>query len=181
MYSSVLNIHNSCPISSYSPNCFQGRLFALTPFQFLSSNSSLKFKNQPLRFTRPKISRTHKPRSSFVVLAVQSNLFKALQTAWKVGRDGIEAGTNLVPDSIPRPAARISVTFVALSVVLFVLKSVLSTVFFILATMGLAYFAFLAFNKDQGRTGGGDTTSSSSSTPMEDPVEEARKIMEKYK
>ncbi|KAI9112298.1 hypothetical protein K1719_016821 [Acacia pycnantha] len=142
------------------------------------------FKNQPLRFTHPKIFRTHKPRSSFVVRAVQSNFFKALQTTWKVGRDGIEAGTNLVPDSIPRPVARISVTFVALSIVLFVLKSVLSTAFFILATMGLAYFAFLAFNKDQGRTGGGDTTtstSSSSSSPMEDPVEEARKIMEKYK
>lgn len=43
--------------------------------------------------------------------------------------------------------------------------------------MGLAYFAFLAFNKDQGPKGNGGTTS----TPMEDPVEEARKIMDKYK
>lgn len=43
--------------------------------------------------------------------------------------------------------------------------------------MGLAYFAFLAFNKDQGPSGNGGTTS----TPMEDPVEEARKIMDKYK
>ncbi|XP_028783548.1 uncharacterized protein LOC114739631 [Neltuma alba] len=181
MCSSVLNIHSSCPISSYSPTCFHGRPCALTPLRFLSSNSSLKFKNQPLRFSRPKITRTHKRRSSFVVLAVQSNIFQALQTAWKVGRDGIEAGTNLVPDSIPRPVARISVTFVALSVGLFVLKSFLSTAFFILATMGLAYFAFLAFNKDQGRTGGSDTTSTTTSTPMEDPVEEARKIMDKYK
>ncbi|XP_054781207.1 uncharacterized protein LOC129288587 [Prosopis cineraria] len=177
MCSSVLNVQNSCPISSYSPDCFHFRPFVLSHSQFLSFNSSLKFMNQPLRFTRAKISRTRKPRSSFVVLAVQSNFFKVLQTTWKVGRDGIEAAANLVPNSIPRPVARISVTFVALSLALFVLKSFLSTAFFVLATMGLVYFAFLAFNKDQGRTEVRDTTSK----PMEDPVEEARKIMEKYK
>ena len=43
--------------------------------------------------------------------------------------------------------------------------------------MGLAYSAFIAFNKDEGPKGGGGTTSK----PMDDPVEEARKIMEKYK
>ncbi|BBH10066.1 hypothetical protein Prudu_022747 [Prunus dulcis] len=39
-----------------------------------------------------------------------------------VGRDGIEAGTNLVPDSVPRSIARVSVTVVALALSLFVLK-----------------------------------------------------------
>lgn len=44
--------------------------------------------------------------------------------------------------------------------------------------MGLAYFAYLAFNKDQGPpSGNGGTTT----TPVDDPVEEAKKIMEKYK
>uniref|UniRef100_A0A7N2MLM4 Uncharacterized protein n=1 Tax=Quercus lobata TaxID=97700 RepID=A0A7N2MLM4_QUELO len=55
-----------------------------------------------------------------------------IQTVWKVGKDGVEAGTNLVPDSVPRPIARISVTVVALTVSLFVLKSFLSTAFFAL-------------------------------------------------
>ncbi|KAK8570021.1 hypothetical protein V6N13_002726 [Hibiscus sabdariffa] len=131
--------------------------------------------------------------------------FSLIQTAWKVGKDGIEAGTNLVPDSVPRPIARISVTVVALAVALFVLRSFLSTAFFALvccnfflsmyawreqaspcrqrksttcrATMGLVYFVLIALNKDQGPRGG----SGSGSDSMEDPVEEARKIMEKYK
>ncbi|MBA0758434.1 hypothetical protein Gotri_021432, partial [Gossypium trilobum] len=38
--------------------------------------------------------------------------------------------------------------------------------------MGLVYFVFIALNKDQGPRGGGGSES------MEDPVEEARKIME---
>jgi hypothetical protein len=40
--------------------------------------------------------------------------------------------------------------------------------------MGLVYFTFIALNKDQGPKGGGGTT-------LEDPEEEARRIMEKYK
>ncbi|BBH09548.1 hypothetical protein Prudu_022076 [Prunus dulcis] len=72
---------------------------------------------------------------------------------WKVGRDGIEAGTNLVPDSVPRSIARVSLTVVALALSLFVLKSLLSTVFFVLATIGLVYFTFIALNKDEGPKG----------------------------
>ncbi|PQM34978.1 uncharacterized protein Pyn_31740 [Prunus yedoensis var. nudiflora] len=89
-----------------------------------------------------------------------------VQTVWKVGigRDGIEAGTNLVPDSVPRSIARVSVTVVALALSLFVLKSLLSTVFFVLATMGLVCFTFIALNKDEGPKGGGGTTS----TPKEE-------------
>ncbi|XP_061354934.1 uncharacterized protein LOC133299486 [Gastrolobium bilobum] len=171
-------VHNFCSFISCIPNCCQNRTLALTHHHFHSPNSLLKLKKKPfLANTHFKISRTRKPRSTFVVFAAQSNIFKVLQTAWKVGRDGIEAGTDLVPNSIPRPIARISVTIVALSVSLFVLKSFLSTAFFVLATIGLVYFAFLGFNKDQGPKGNGETTS----TPMEDPVEEARKIMDKYK
>ncbi|KAK3437759.1 hypothetical protein EUGRSUZ_C02436 [Eucalyptus grandis] len=131
-------------------------------------------------------------RRSSTVVASQSNFLKEIvrwqalkkfaQTVWKVGRDAIEAGTNLVPDAVPRPVARISVTFVGLSVALFVLKSFLSTAFFVLATMGLIYFTFLALNKDNGPKGGGDgPKGGGAAPPMDDPMEEARKIMEKYK
>jgi hypothetical protein len=41
--------------------------------------------------------------------------------------------------------------------------------------MGLIYFLFVAFNSDEGSGGGGKTKSD------EDPEEEARRIMEKYK
>ncbi|KAK9053527.1 hypothetical protein SSX86_024601 [Deinandra increscens subsp. villosa] len=118
------------------------------------------------------------------IYAAQSNFFRVLQTAYKVGRDGIEAGTTLVPESIPRPIARISVAVIGATAVLFLLKSFLSTAFFFLATMGLIYSAFIAFNKDDGpKTSGGDTTTTTTTTTStdEETLEEARRIMEKYK
>ncbi|XP_020227516.1 uncharacterized protein LOC109808788 [Cajanus cajan] len=176
--SSSTVIHNFPSVASCFPNCRHNRTLVPTHHHFHSPNSLLRLKTQPFRSnTRFRSSRTQKPRSSFVVFAAQSNFLKVLENVWKVGKDGIEAGTNLVPNSVPRPIARISVTIVALSVTLFVLKAFLSTAFFILATIGLSYFAYLAFNKDRGSSGNGGTTS----TPMDDPVEEARKIMEKYK
>ncbi|XP_047181946.1 uncharacterized protein LOC124848339 [Vigna umbellata] len=171
-------VRNFCSVTSGFPNCRQNQTLVPTHHQFQLRNPLLRLKKQPfLSSTHLKSSRTQKPRPTFVVFAAQSNFLKVLQNAWKVGRDGIEAGTNLVPNSVPRPIARISVTIVALSVTLFVLKAFLSTAFFILATIGLSYFAYLAFNKDQGPRRNQETTS----TPMDDPVEEARKIMEKYK
>ncbi|XP_022771407.1 uncharacterized protein LOC111314377 isoform X2 [Durio zibethinus] len=162
-------VHNLCSVSPLSSKCYyKNQTLALTHSHFLSSMTFLRLKSKTL-FSNIKFNKPLSPKP--LVYALQSNFFKV----WKVGKDGIEAGTNLVPDSIPRPIARISVTIVALTVTLFVLKSFLSTAFFVLATMGLVYFAFLALNKDQGPRGGGGTDS------MEDPVEEARKIMEKYK
>ncbi|XVF32251.1 hypothetical protein REPUB_Repub17cG0065400 [Reevesia pubescens] len=168
-------VHNLCSAPPCSPKCYyKNQTLALTHSHFLSSTSFFRFKRKTL-FSNIKFNKPLSPRP--LVYALQSNFFKVVQTVWKVGKDGIEAGTNLVPDSVPRPIARISVTTVALSVTLFVLKSFLSTAFFALATMGLVYFVFIALNKDQGpRVGGGGGTDS-----MEDPVEEARKIMEKYK
>ncbi|KAJ7961466.1 Transmembrane protein [Quillaja saponaria] len=197
-------LHNLCSISP----CNRNRNLALTHSRFLSSESISKLKKQTvLSNNHVMVARTQKSRSH-LVFAAQSNFLKVLQTAWSVGKDGVEAGTNLVPfcnrtkitfarlvvlvlflfsswrccsqDVVPRPIARISVTFLALSISLFVLKSFLSTAFFVLATMGLVYFLFIALNKDQGPGGGGGTTSSTTSVE-EDPVEEARKIMEKYK
>jgi hypothetical protein len=43
--------------------------------------------------------------------------------------------------------------------------------------MGLIYFLFIAFNSDEGSGGGGG----GKTMPDEDPVDEARRIMEKYK
>ncbi|KAJ4728395.1 Transmembrane protein [Melia azedarach] len=177
---SSLILHNLCSISAYSSNCYKNQTLALSHSRFLYSNSFFKLKRQSLLSDiQTRELRTRKPRSVPVVYAAQSNFFKVLQTVWKVGKDGIEAGTNLVPDSVPRPVARLSVTIVALTLSLFILKSFLSTAFFVLATMGLAYFIYIALNKDDGGRpkGGGD----SSSPTEEDPLEEARRIMEKYK
>ncbi|KAL6603378.1 hypothetical protein ACP70R_043739 [Stipagrostis hirtigluma subsp. patula] len=118
----------------------------------------------------------HKPR--LVVASAQSNFSRVVQTAWRVGKDAVEAGTNLVPGSVPRPVARIGVTGAAVFVGLFLLKSVVSTAFFVLAMMGLIYLGFMAMNPKEASGSRVDEAEGSSS---EDPVEEARRIMEKYK
>ncbi|CAH1447208.1 unnamed protein product [Lactuca virosa] len=127
----------------------------------------------------PKNNQLFKIESSGLESTQHNQIFfRVLQKAYKVGKDGIEAGTNLVPDSIPRPIARISVGVIGAAVVLFLLKSFLSTAFFFLTTMGLIYFVFIALNKDEGPTGGGGSTTT---TSTEESLEEARRIMEKYK
>ncbi|XP_065875094.1 uncharacterized protein [Euphorbia lathyris] len=182
MASSAIVDRLLCSISPcHSPKSYKNQTLVLIPNpHLLSSTSFLKFnRNQPLppKLQVRKLAR-RSSRSFPVIFAAQSRFFKVIQTAWKVGKDGIEAGTSMVPDSVPRPVARISVTAVALAISLFLFKSILSTVFFALATMGFVYFVFIALNKDQGPKGGGGSGGSSSS---EDPLEEARRIMEKYK
>ncbi|XP_062229955.1 uncharacterized protein LOC133927477 isoform X2 [Phragmites australis] len=90
---------------------------------------------RPLR-TRPHRINSIPQKSRLVVASAQSNFSRVIQTAWKVGKDAVEAGTNLVPGSVPRPVARIGVAFAAVSVSLFLLKSIVSTAFFVLV-MGL--------------------------------------------
>ncbi|KAK4363658.1 hypothetical protein RND71_018899 [Anisodus tanguticus] len=136
----------------------------------------LKLKKQrALSTTQFKNLRSHKFKAKPLIFAAQSNFLKVLQTAWRVGKDGVEAGTNMVPEAIPRPIARISVAAVGVSFALFALKSFLSTAFFVLAMMGVIYSGFIALNKDDGPKGGEGTGS------VDDNLEEARRIMEKYK
>ncbi|CAK9165885.1 unnamed protein product [Ilex paraguariensis] len=186
---STVVLHNIFfSVSACSAKCYRNRNLPLNSSLIFSSKSLLRLKKQSLLSTIPthKLKR-RKTHAAPVVFAVQSNFLKGnfnvkcceivLQTVWNVGKDGIEAGTNLVPDPIPRPIARISVTIAAVTLALFVLKSFLSTAFFVSAVMGLIYFTFIAINKDEGPRGGGGT----STTSTEDSLEEARRIMEKYK
>nr|XP_043636682.1 uncharacterized protein LOC122607719 [Erigeron canadensis] len=158
--------------NTYSPICYSLKSHTYKS-QSLSYNSQslLKLKKLPIIQTR---------KFSSTIQAAQSGFLKVLQTAYKVGKDGIEAGTTLVPESVPRPIARISVAVIGATIALFLLKSFLSTAFFVLATMGLIYSAFIALNKDEGPKGGGGTSSTTTSTD-EESLEEARRIMEKYK
>ncbi|KAL6874005.1 hypothetical protein ACP4OV_014087 [Aristida adscensionis] len=120
-------------------------------------------------------------RSRLVVAAsAQSNFARVVQTAWRVGKDAVEAGTNLVPGSVPRPVARIGITFAAALVALVLFKSVVSTALFVLTMMGLIYLAFLALNPKEA-SGSRVDEAGAGDNPPEDPVEEARRIMEKYK
>lgn len=140
---------------------------------FLSSNSCLlpttQFKLPSLQITR------HNNSSVPLIFAAQSNFFRAIQTVLKIGRDGIEAGTNLVPEAVPRPIAKLSVGVLASAVTLFVLRSFLSTALFTLGFMGFVYFIYLALSKDKG------SKLDDKPGTTDEAIEEARKIMEKYK
>ncbi|TVU44729.1 hypothetical protein EJB05_04181 [Eragrostis curvula] len=127
------------------------------------------------RLRYPLSISSYKPRRRLLVVSAQSNFPRVVQAALKVGKDAVEAATNLVPGSVPRPIARIGVTIAAVLITLFLLKSIVSTAFFVLAMMGLIYLGFLAMNPKEVTGSKVDETSS------EDPVEEARRIMEKYK
>ncbi|KAL8143826.1 hypothetical protein V2J09_016858 [Rumex salicifolius] len=139
--------------------------------EYLSSNSICSLRST---FIFPKL-RSRRLRTRTYVVAFQNNIFRALQTALKVGKEGVEAGTNLVPESVPRPIAKLSVTVAAAAVSLFVLRSFVSTALFAVGTMGFIYFIYLALNKDKGSKT--DVGSKSS----DDAVEEAKRIMDKYK
>ncbi|KAI3960053.1 hypothetical protein MKW98_016777 [Papaver atlanticum] len=169
--------HQSLLLSSPQPKTWfprQGGFNLATPMLYSQFCPSTKPSAIRLR------SQSKKKSNDFSIVAAQSNLFyKVIQTVWSVGKDGIEAGTNLVPSSVPRPLAKISVTVGAAALSLFVLKSLVSTVTFVLAMMGLIYFAYIALNKDEGPRGGGGGTTTT--TTDEDSLEEARRIMEKYK
>ncbi|XP_047310976.1 uncharacterized protein LOC124914464 [Impatiens glandulifera] len=154
------------------------------PCRFISSNSHLGLKlHSPPSITILKKKKKKNLRTTHIairpVLAAQSNFFKVVQRVLKVGKDGVEAGTNLVPNSVPRPIARISVAVVAGTLALFVFKSILSTAFFTLAMMGLIYFTYIALNKDEG--GGGPKGGGKRPQSTDDALDEAKRIMDKYK
>ncbi|GMH30925.1 hypothetical protein Nepgr_032768 [Nepenthes gracilis] len=167
-------ICNLLPSSVYNLNHHINQTVTLTHSRFLPSKSLLCSGNKVLL---PKIrTKGLTSRSYFVppvIFAAQSNFLRVIQTVIKVGKDGVDAGINLVPDSIPRPVARLAITIAAGVVFLFILRSFLSTIFFALGVMGFVYFLYLALNKDKGpRVDEGPTS-------PDDAVEEARRIMEK--
>ncbi|KAH0461791.1 hypothetical protein IEQ34_009366 [Dendrobium chrysotoxum] len=142
--------------------------------RFLSPSAFPSLRQSPLSL-RSKPASSSSTRRLATVKAAQSSFIKVIQSVWRIGKDTVEAGTNLVPDSIPRPVARIGVAGALVTLALFLFNSILSTAFFVLAVMGAIYFLYISFNKDEGPRGGGDPLSE------EESLEEARRIMEKYK
>uniref|UniRef100_A0A803MLK9 Uncharacterized protein n=1 Tax=Chenopodium quinoa TaxID=63459 RepID=A0A803MLK9_CHEQI len=179
------------PILNHPRTRFKTPNLSITHFQSLSSNFSF---DSSSKFLLPKLQisglRRRNSNAVPIIFNAQSKIFQAIQTVFKVGKDGVEAGTNLVPDAVPRPVARLSVTVVAAAVSLFVLRSFVSTVFFALifdhhltcclstakqGFMGFVYFIYLAFNKDKGPRMDDKPGST------DEAIEEAKKIMDKYK
>ncbi|KAH7439075.1 hypothetical protein KP509_04G044100 [Ceratopteris richardii] len=118
--------------------------------------------------------------SPLVIIAQKSpDFYKAFSVTVKTARDVLEAGTKLVPESVPRPLAQAGVALVGIVGTLYLLQSLFSIALFILFIGGVGYYLFYSFNKDDDDQRGGGRSSSSSDTDL--TLEEARRIMEKYK
>uniref|UniRef100_A0A7I4D0Q8 Uncharacterized protein n=1 Tax=Physcomitrium patens TaxID=3218 RepID=A0A7I4D0Q8_PHYPA len=71
-----------------------------------------------------------------VVAEEKFDVAKAAGFLVKTGKNALDAGTNLVPESIPRGVARIIVGLVGASVVTYALRALFSTALFILVRSG---------------------------------------------
>eukprot|EP00242_Pyramimonas_sp_CCMP2087_P004744 CAMPEP_0198211856 /NCGR_PEP_ID=MMETSP1445-20131203/25382_1 /TAXON_ID=36898 /ORGANISM="Pyramimonas sp., Strain CCMP2087" /LENGTH=181 /DNA_ID=CAMNT_0043886205 /DNA_START=113 /DNA_END=658 /DNA_ORIENTATION=+ len=102
----------------------------------------------------------------------QDTVTKALSVA----KSAVNTAANLVPESVPRPIAKGGVVTVAFGIALFALKAVLSTFFSILA-IGALGVTLLTLSKGSKGDGGGGGDGDGG----DDSLEEARRIMDKYK
>ncbi|KAJ7541606.1 hypothetical protein O6H91_10G067100 [Diphasiastrum complanatum] len=128
----------------------------------------------------------HRKRNAFVrcrsvrikAFFERTDILKVLGTVVKLGKEGLDIGTKLVPEVVPRPLAQAGVAIIGFVVLTTLLNSLFSTALFILAIGALSYFVYFYFNKEE-RPSGDSTRGDEQST--EKTLEEARKIMEKYK
>eukprot|EP00249_Psilotum_nudum_P027223 c34650_g1_i1 orf=113-748(+) len=112
------------------------------------------------------------------VVAEKTDIYRAIGTIVRTARDIVDAGIKLVPEPVPRPLAQAGVTAVSLLVASFIVKSIFSTALFTLAIGGVGYVIFFYMNKDDGPGGGSGGTNGRTT---DQALEEARRIMEKYK
>ncbi|CAK9231705.1 unnamed protein product [Sphagnum troendelagicum] len=121
-----------------------------------------------------------RPRPAGRIIAEQkTDLLRVLGFALRAGKEGLDAGTKLVPETVPRPVAQVGVGLVGVFMVTYFLRYLFTTALFILVIGVFSYMAYLFLNKDNDSTGGGGGGGDSGTS--DDPVEEARRIMEKYK
>ncbi|KAI5071216.1 hypothetical protein GOP47_0013467 [Adiantum capillus-veneris] len=143
-----------------------------------SPSSPLSLQSGAWKSSQCKQVSRRTPLPSLRIVAQKSpDLYKAFAVAVKTARDALDAGTKLVPESVPRPVAQAGVAILGIVGSLYLLQSLFSIALFILAIGGVGYYLFYSLNKDDDDRGGGNSSNGS------DPdltLEEARRIMEKY-
>lgn len=107
----------------------------------------------------------------------KTTIERVVETAVKTTRQGISTATGFVPASVPRPVATAGVGVVGLLVLSTVLKSLFSTLLFFVVAGGLGYAAFVYLTQTGGTPGGGGGGGGKGLNP----IDQARKIMDKYK
>eukprot|EP00882_Tetradesmus_deserticola_P012208 GHRQ01012935.1.p1 GENE.GHRQ01012935.1~~GHRQ01012935.1.p1 ORF type:complete len:140 (+),score=37.88 GHRQ01012935.1:398-817(+) len=101
------------------------------------------------------------------------------------GQGFVESAADLVPANVPRPLAKGGVAVATGLVAFWVLQKLVFTVLTIALLGGAAWFYF-QYSGGSGSSGGGSSGGGSSSRraddgDFDDPLSEARRIMDKYK
>lgn len=97
----------------------------------------------------------------------------------KFGRDAVDAGSAFVPDSVPRQVAKGLVVSLGIFVAFNLIKTVFSTAVTVVLLGVVARF-FVTGNSSGGEGKRGDDADEGLGDE-DDPLEEARRIMSKYK
>ncbi|CAI5470057.1 unnamed protein product [Closterium sp. Yama58-4] len=87
-------------------------------------------------------------RSLRHVVAEKGSTSDLVSTAVKIGNDGLDAATKLVPASIPRPVAKGGVALLSLAILLSLVQTIFNTFVSLLFLGGLGYLAFQYLSKD---------------------------------
>lgn len=102
---------------------------------------------------------------------------------WRKAADAVapvvDGLSNLVPESVPRPVAKAGVAVLGTGLVLWTVSSLFKTAVSLAAFGLLGFVAFTIFLSSGG--GGDDGGASGGKDGEEDPLDEARRIMGKYK
>lgn len=112
----------------------------------------------------------------------------ALDSALATGKGLVESAASLVPESVPRPVAKGGVAVVGGLLAFTLLQKLVSTVLTVALLGGAAWWYFQSSSSGGGGGSSGDAGSSSGGgggrrddDALDDPLAEARRIMDKYK
>eukprot|EP00879_Flechtneria_rotunda_P001202 GHRR01001349.1.p1 GENE.GHRR01001349.1~~GHRR01001349.1.p1 ORF type:complete len:154 (+),score=41.52 GHRR01001349.1:415-876(+) len=105
---------------------------------------------------------------------------EAIDNAIQTGKGFVESAANLVPESVPRPVAKGGVAVAGVILAFWVLQKLVSTVLTIALLGGAAWFYF-QYGGGNGSAGAAGSSSKGSDASLDDPLAEARRIMDKYK
>ncbi|EFJ48606.1 hypothetical protein VOLCADRAFT_104657 [Volvox carteri f. nagariensis] len=126
----------------------------------------------------------HRARMLFRVLASKDSKDDVVSGAIKAANGLVDKATDLVPETVPRPAARAGVAIASVMFIFWLLQKVISGVLTLALFAGVGYYFLTQQMADKDDTI--DVTPPSkkggrSGEDLDDPLAEARRIMDKYK
>ncbi|KAG2435784.1 hypothetical protein HXX76_006980 [Chlamydomonas incerta] len=143
-------------------------------------SSSLPGRRCQLRPVFPRTAR----RAALRVRAAKEDKDDMVSGAFKTASGLVDKAADLVPESVPRSTAKAGVTVASVMFVFWVLNKVISGVVTLAVVAGVGYYFLTQQGKDDDaidvtpKSGG---KGGAKGSDLDDPLAEARKIMDKYK